>query len=29
MENMKKHTFFAWATVACFLATMITGYKRQ
>jgi len=26
---MKLHKFFAWATVACFILTMITGYKRK
>lgn len=26
---MKSHKFFAWATVFCFVMTMITGYKRQ
>ena len=26
---MKSHKFFAWATVACFLMTMWTGYKRK
>lgn len=26
---MKMHKFFAWATVICFLLTMITGYKKQ
>lgn len=26
---MKLHKFFAWATVACFLMTMFTGYKKQ
>lgn len=26
---MKGHKFFAWATVVCFLATMLTGYKRK
>ena len=26
---MKWHKFFAWATVACFIMTMLTGYKRK
>lgn len=26
---MKSHKFFAWATVACFLMTMWTGYKKK
>ena len=26
---MKCHKFFAWATVACFVMTMVTGYKRK
>lgn len=26
---MKWHKFFAWATVFCFVMTMITGYKRK
>ncbi len=26
---MKWHKFFAWATVACFVLTMITGYKKK
>lgn len=26
---MKAHRFFAWATVTCFIMTMITGYKRK
>lgn len=26
---MKSHKFFAWATVFCFVMTMITGYKKQ
>ena len=26
---MKKHRFFAWMTVICFLLTMLTGYKKQ
>ncbi len=26
---MKAHKFFAWATVGCFLMTMVTGYKRK
>lgn len=26
---MKWHKFFAWATVFCFLMTMITGYERK
>ena len=25
---MKKHRFFAWMTVICFLLTMYTGYKN-
>ena len=28
-DYMKWHTFFAWATVFCFIATMITGYKKR
>ena len=28
-EYMKWHKFFAWATVACFILTMITGYQRK
>ena len=28
-DYMKSHKFFAWATVFCFVMTMITGYKRQ
>ncbi len=26
---MKWHKFFAWATVFCFVMTMVTGYKRK
>ena len=26
---MKCHKFFAWATVVCFVMTMVTGYKRK
>ena len=26
---MKKHKFFAWMTICCFLLTMVTGYKRK
>ena len=26
---MKWHRFFAWATVVCFVMTMITGYRRK
>ena len=26
---MKWHKFFAWATVVCFIMTMITGYKKR
>lgn len=25
---MNKHKFFAWATVACFVLTMYTGYGK-
>ena len=28
-DYMKCHKFFAWATVFCFIATMITGYKKR
>ena len=28
-DAMKCHKFFAWATVVCFVITMITGYKKQ
>ena len=28
-DYMKWHKFFAWATVFCFIATMITGYKKR
>ena len=28
-DYMKWHKFFAWGTVACFVMTMITGYKRK
>lgn len=28
-ENMKKHVFFAWATVIFFVLTMITGHKKK
>ena len=26
---MKWHKFFAWATVVCFVMTMITGYEKK
>ncbi len=26
---MKQHRFFAWATVFCFVMTMVTGYRRK
>jgi len=26
---VKKHKFFAWMTIFCFLLTMVTGYKRK
>ncbi|MCR5775730.1 MAG: MBL fold metallo-hydrolase [Lachnospiraceae bacterium] len=26
---MKWHKFFAWATVVCFIMTMVTGYQRK
>ena len=26
---MKWHKFFAWATVVCFILTMLTGYKKK
>ncbi|MBO5521236.1 MAG: MBL fold metallo-hydrolase [Eubacterium sp.] len=26
---MKAHRFFAWATVFCFIITMVTGYRRK
>ncbi len=26
---MKVHKTFAWLTVICFFATMITGYKKK
>ena len=26
---MKKHKVFAWLTVFCFLACIITGYERK
>ncbi len=25
---LKKHKFFAWATVICFFLTMVTAYKK-
>ena len=28
-QFMKWHKFFAWATVACFIITMMTGYKKK
>ncbi len=28
-SSMKWHKFYAWATVFCFVMTMITGYKRK
>ncbi len=28
-SNMKWHKFFAWATVACFILTMVTGYQKK
>ena len=28
-QFMKWHKFFAWATVACFIITMITGYEKK
>ena len=28
-DYMKWHKFFAWATVFCFIITMITGYKKR
>ena len=28
-DYMKWHKFFAWGTVACFVMTMVTGYKRK
>ncbi len=28
-KYMKWHIFFAWATVVCFIMTMVTGYKRK
>ena len=28
-DYMKWHKFFAWGTVFCFIATMITGYKKR
>ena len=27
--TMKKHRFFAWATVFCFIMTMVTGYSKE
>ncbi len=27
--HMKQHRFFAWATVFCFIMTMVTGYRRK
>ena len=29
MHFMKWHRFFAWATVVCFIVTMITGYEKK
>ena len=26
--TLKRHTFYAWATVICFFLTMITAYKK-
>jgi|GEM_PF-2646332 len=26
---MKRHRFFAWMTIVCFLLTMVTGYKKK
>jgi len=26
---VKKHHFFAWATVICFVLTLITGYQKK
>ena len=26
---MKCHKFFAWATVVCFIMTMVTGYQKR
>ena len=26
--DMKRHKFYAWATVICFFLTMITAYKK-
>ena len=28
-SGMKLHKFFAWATVGCFVMTMVTGYKHK
>ena len=28
-KGMKWHRFFAWATVACFIMTMVTGYRHK
>ena len=28
-KAMKWHKFFAWATVVCFILTMVTGYERK
>ena len=28
-DYMKWHKYFAWGTVACFVMTMVTGYKRK
>jgi len=26
---VKNHRFFAWATVICFVLTLITGYQKK
>jgi len=26
---VKNHRFFAWATVVCFVLTLITGYQKK
>jgi 7,8-dihydropterin-6-yl-methyl-4-(beta-D-ribofuranosyl)aminobenzene 5'-phosphate synthase len=26
---MKKHKFWAWATIFCFLLTLLTGYEHK
>ena len=28
-SKMKQHKFFAWATIFCFLLTVITGYEKK